>query len=241
MIWDKENQSLRTVADSASRNKSWVDYAAYCADRERGLRRHAFQHLQRFVASARRWTFKERKYFVNWLCQQLVKGGTGRLIPTPLINQLVTPTLEDWVKAEPMDATPRRWLGLYFAEGPDDKYSHLMAALARDPSDQLARICITGGLIENSEDSCNYLPHEFVGDPADDARRLRKARRHLVHIDDPEDRKRLQSELDYVSQLIEDWVTFTHSGESDFKQWCADRGRTYHWPKESWIGEKTGG
>jgi hypothetical protein len=244
VISSGQNQCLRDVAVLALNNAAWADYAAYCTDRERGLRRQAFRHLDRFLATARSWSFEVRKEFVNWLCLQLADyretDGYG-LIPQPLIDRLVISTLDEWANKESTDASPHRWMGLFFAraaysamraglwQSPRDAYSHLRAALDRDPNDQLARIRIIEMLIGDAEYSCHHLPDIYIGDPTADATRLAEATEHLVYVCDPGQKARLQSELGHVSQLIEDWVSFKNADESDFNQWCSDRGRQYQW------------
>lgn len=253
MISSGQNECLRTVAALASNNAAWADYAAYCTDRERGLRRSAFQNLEQFLATARWWSFDDRRGFVNWLCLQLVEFreiDCYGLIPQPLVSQLIKPTLEEWANRDLADARPHRWLGLFFAgvaysgvraglcQSPDDAYSHLRAALARCPNDQLARVRAIDILIGDAEYSCHHLPDYYIGDPADDATRLAEAKEHLTYVTDSEHKALLQSELNDVSQLIKDWVSFKNAGESDFKQWCSDRGRKYQWVRAYYYTPK---
>ena len=253
MISAGQNKCLRNVAALASSNAEWADYAAYCTDRERGLRRPAFQHLDCFLVIAQSWTVDERKEFVNWLCMRLAEFGESDgygLIPRPLVDQLIFPTLGEWAEVESKDATPCRWLGLFFggvaysgmraglSHGTIDAYSHLRAALERDPFEQLARVRVIEMLVGDAEYSCHHLPDYYIGDPAGDSTRLAEASKHLTLVRDREHKNRLQSELDHVAQLIDDWVSFTDSGEPDFNQWCVDRGRTYQWIKSFYYTPK---
>ena len=48
MIAKDQNIALLTVGNSALKNADWTDYANYCFDREKGLRKEAFKHLDKF-------------------------------------------------------------------------------------------------------------------------------------------------------------------------------------------------
>ncbi len=90
-------------------------------------------------------------------------------------------------------------------------------------------------MIGDAEFACHHLPYNYLGDPADDATLLGKATDHLPYIRNPNEKARLQSGIEDVSQLIEDWVAFSTSGEADFNQWCNDRGRKHRWVKSYYF------
>ena len=48
MIAKDQNIALLTVAKAASENSEWKDYAEYCIDREKGLRKQAFKKPKQF-------------------------------------------------------------------------------------------------------------------------------------------------------------------------------------------------
>jgi hypothetical protein len=102
MIGIGQNECLRKVAAQASANEAWSDYAHYCRNREAGLRGLAFQHLEKFLRNAKSWSFDDRSVFVNWLCLRIAEFGESDscgLIPQPLTEQLVVPTLLEWAVA----------------------------------------------------------------------------------------------------------------------------------------------
>ena len=246
MIGIGQNECLRSVAGQASANVAWSDYAQYCRDREGGLRRRAFQHLERFLGSAISWSFDDRAEFANWLFVRIAEFGESNscgLVPQPLAEQLVVPTLREWAARETTESIPCRWLGMYFSgvvysglraglsKGVDDAYSLLREALRRNPNDDLARIRLIEMIVGDAAFSCHHLPHYYIGEPKEDLARLAEAVELLSGVSAPAQCDRLQSELEYFSQLIDDWIRFAEAGASDFNQWCVDRGRTYRWIK----------
>jgi hypothetical protein len=198
MIGPHRNESLQLAAASPRERPAWSDYAAHCEDRERGLRPQALAHLDRFLATARSWSFDDRREFVDWLCWRRAehqRDGYG-LIPYPLAEELVVPTLNEWTAQASSDASPHRLLGLFFAgtyyaglraglcPTDDTLYSHLHAALRADPSDQLARIRLIELAIGGADYSCHYLPHFYIVDPDDDIAGLAEAAEHLARVRD---------------------------------------------------------
>jgi len=244
MISIGQNECLRKVAAQASENEAWREYALYCRDRELGLRRRAFQHLEKFLDSAKLWSFEDRSAFANWLCGRMAEFGdidSYGLIPQPLAQQLVFPALREWATRETKSSIPYRWLGMFFSgvaysslraglsAAPDEASALLREALRRNPKDDLARMRLIEMIIGDAEFSCHHLPENYIGNPKLDLARLAEAAELLPDVANPVQNARLQSELNNVPQLIDDWMRFTEAGASDFNLWCKDRGRTYQW------------
>ena len=253
MIGVGQNECLRAVAAQASANEAWSEYAQYCRDRERGLRRRAFQHLDTFLKSAKAWSFDDRSAFANWVCLRIAEFGESDscgLVPQPLAEQLVVPTLREWADREITGSIPYRWLGMYFSgvvypglraglsKGAVDAYSLLREALRRDPNDDLARIRLVEMIVGDAAFACHHLPHYFIGEPKEEMASIAEAAELLPGVIDSAQNARLKSELEYVSQLIDDWMRFTGAGAPDFNQWCIDRGRTYRWIRAYYYSAK---
>jgi hypothetical protein len=68
--WRKGDfKSLRDGAAVARSLGTWPDYADYCIQQEKGLRRQAFEILGRFITKMERTPFAKRKSFVSWLLE----------------------------------------------------------------------------------------------------------------------------------------------------------------------------
>jgi hypothetical protein len=245
MIGIGQNECLRIAAVQASANASWKEFANYIENRERGLRRIAFQHLESFLQASKSWPFNERKEFASWLCPLLDEFGSDGygLTPQPLSEQLLVPTLREWAKRELTNSTPCRWLAFFFVgnvhlvtrtglvESPIEARSLLREALKRYSSDESARIRLIEIIIGDAEFSCHHLPHYYIGEPVDDLAHLEEAVELLSHVANPTQSARLQSEMGCVKSLIEDWIAFKQATEADFNEWCLKRGRKYRWVK----------
>ena len=45
MISKSQNEALLIIGNAATKNKQWLQYAQYCFNRDKGLRKDAFENL----------------------------------------------------------------------------------------------------------------------------------------------------------------------------------------------------
>ncbi|GGA77542.1 hypothetical protein GCM10011521_14810 [Arenimonas soli] len=111
---DEYFESLRTVASQASEHSEWAGYFSYCSQLEQGLRKPALSTLKSFISSLSSQPFVARKAFVGWL---LPIAATSRashmLVPHPLWQDLVRPTVVEWLAVEPNSLEAHRWARIY--------------------------------------------------------------------------------------------------------------------------------
>lgn len=244
MIGSGQNECLRLVQREADAIPEWSDFAAYCRNRESGLRRRAFDHMNRFIAVAKQWPFESRKSFVDWLCSSLAafyeSDGYG-LAPQPLVTQIIEPTLNEWMTREVLDSTPCRWAGLFFSgvaygalraglgNSTDAAVEHLREALRRNSLDVMARVRLIELINGDVEFNCHHLPEYYIGDPAGDSVRLNESRELLAGVTPQAEQDRLRNETEQIATLVHDWMTCRSENEMEFVQWCAAHGRKYQW------------
>jgi hypothetical protein len=189
-------QSLKSIAVEATAEPEWSDYATYCTDYERGLRRQAFATLDAFIVRMKCAPFAERKRFVSWLMHHADgREGEHMLVPHPVRTRLVEPTCNEWIEVEPASSEPHRWLG---------SYDHLKVALRLDATDEIARrkflICVLKEI--------RYLTHElpagYLGDPQEDLIVLGEAQAAVAGLSNQDERKDFEVEFARQRKLIED-------------------------------------
>jgi hypothetical protein len=172
--------------------------ASYCRLRERGLRNDAFAHLREFIREAQQWSLPERARFADWILSlQRSHPQIYDLIPYPLQQDLIEPTLRDWCRAEPMHPVRYRWLGT------DED---LRRAVELDPAEQVARQLFIERVAGAVDFSIHELSsgYEYLGDPEDDLRQLREAEEMLQGIKDVERRNHYTQELSCCVRLSRD-------------------------------------
>lgn len=244
MISAGQNECLRLVQREANAIPPLSDFGAYCRDRERGLRKSAFDHLDRFIKEAKQWPFGTRKGFVDWLCSCLAafsdSDGYG-LAPKPLVTEIIEPTLGEWMTREVHDSTPCRWAGMFFSgvaygalraglvNSTNAAKEHLHEAIRRNSGDRVARVRLIELIIGDIEFNCHHLPEYYLGDPNDDLLQLNEGRELLASVTPQAEHERLRGEIEHVAMLVSDWIRCKSENETDFEQWCAAHGRKYKW------------
>jgi hypothetical protein len=195
---DSYFQTLKDVVAEASSSPEWTDYAAYCTEYERGLRRQAFTILERFVAQMERAPFAERRRFVSWLLHRAdLRDGSHMLAPHPLRKRIIEPTLDEWLRVEPASSEPHRWLG---------GYEHLKHAIELDPSDEIARRRFISSILGSVDYATHELPHGYLGHATEDLAVLAEAEAALSGLPSEDDRQRAAAEIAEQRRLIEDYL-----------------------------------
>jgi hypothetical protein len=191
-------ETLKDVAAEASATPEWADYAAYCTQHERGLRRQAFAILDQFIGQMERASFVERKRFVSWLLNRAdPRKGSHMLVPQPLLKRVIEPTLAEWLQVEPASSEPHLWLG---------GYEHLKRAIELDPTDEIARRNFIGCILGHVDYSTHELPSCYLGDPNADEADLNEAEAALSAVNCDDYRRRVAVEIAEQRRSINDYL-----------------------------------
>jgi hypothetical protein len=197
---DSYFKKLKEVAEEARENSAWADYALFCENYERGLRSQAFAILERFVVVLAASPFSERRDFVSWLMQR-VDGveASHRLMPHPLYNRIVKPTLEEWIVVEPESSEPHRWLG---------GREHLMRALELNPKDEVARQKLVNFLLHWVDWCAHEIPsgYGYLEDPQEGLADLEEAETLSADLSNSEDRSKAHEKIQWQRALIQEYL-----------------------------------
>lgn len=198
-------QTLKDVAAEAGASAELADYAAYCREYERGLRREAFRILERFIARMERVPFVDRRRFVSWLLHRAdLRDGNHMLAPYPLRNRIIEPTLDEWLRVEPSSSEPHRWLG---------GYEHLKRAIELDAFDEIARRRFIGCILGTLDYDTHKLPYGYLGNPADDLSLLAEAEVAMSGLAREDDRRIAAAEITELRRLIEGYLHGKSEGD----------------------------
>jgi hypothetical protein len=248
------NESLedaRVVALELAHEPDWRGFATYCDLRVRGLRKAALDTLRRFVVQAQAWPYEERRRFTAWLAERATRltyavdgriHTAGILLPQPVVDGVVRPTLREWREREPGSALPYLWSALLHHSAPGDEGENqeqlLRQALAADPKCERARVLLVGILTGYVEFQQHHLPETYLGDPAAGLRTLEEARELLRDAGSDAGCQAMERRLTLLEQLTRDWVQFREQGGGNFAEWCASRGKTYRWNRAYHYGPR---
>ncbi len=165
--------ALIFLAAEAKKEDSWLNFSRFCELRGQGVRAAAMEHLDKFVEAAATWSFEKRRAFSQWVLWRSRKFRDDRaVLPHPLREQIIVPTLRIWCDTLPGEAEPHLWLGVLRC---DDPSNHLDQALNLDPSCELARRTLTDWILSDVDYNQHELPSFYINDPASDLKELEKA------------------------------------------------------------------
>ncbi|MFC3307961.1 hypothetical protein [Blastomonas aquatica] len=150
------------------------------------------------------------------------------LLPQPLLTELVSPTLWEWVKLEPSSAEAH-FLTAMIAVSPSDSIFahrpfHLRRAVALDLAHDEARLALFDWLTSDAEYNQHEIPWGYLGDPEADLAELREAKAVADRVTDPVRRVKRLAEVSRLRKIASSWLAFRQSGQSDFGEWCAEHG-----------------
>ncbi len=236
MIAKDQNIALQTVGNSALKNRDWSDYANYCFNREKGLRKEAFKHLDEFLRSAINWSLNKKIDFVKFLFPffENVQDADYGPFPQPLSDKLIKPALIAWCETEKFDSNPFRWFGKYYRSE-----EHLFRALEINPSDDLARQTILNWWTYDIYYSVHHLPERYIGEPLDDIKLGEKIKDQIQQLSQSELRKQWMKELEEDLELVRNYIDWKISGHPNFEKWGQENkrytgyglARTYYYEK----------
>lgn len=191
-------QSLTEAASHASAFHAWHEYAQFCELLGKGLRKDALAHLVAFVKQAVNWPFSEKKEFISWLYHFIQeRSDTFLLIPHPLYEEFINPTLAEWTEREPENGEPHRWLGT--AE-------HLKEAIRLNPADEIARGRLAETVINWVEYSTHELPYGYIGNANEDLQILSEVEAVINEISDDDKRSRYHRRVTELRESIDDYL-----------------------------------
>lgn len=216
MIAKDQNIALKKIAKEALKNPLWESFAKYCIDRERGLRKQAFKELDDFIILSKKWTFKSKVEFLEFLFTlfEAVKEAEYVAFPQPLSEKLIKPTLEEWCYTEKLDNRPFRWFGKYYKS-----QEHILKALEIDSKDDLSREAILSCWSYDIYFSLHHLPEGYIGDPQKDLKLIEKIKQHISLLVNIERKKYWTKEIEEDLELIKNYLEWKFTGHSNFKEW----------------------
>jgi len=117
------------------------------------------------------------------------------------------PTLFDWRAAEPANAEPHFWLGMYGIDPHGDAPAfHLEGAVRLDPGHVLARVVLAILAIKAIDYNQHELPSGYLGEPGDDLVLLKNASEKLREGVDIGVRAFLEEDISRLESDAMSWI-----------------------------------
>ena len=234
MITKDQNNACRKVGEEALLNAEWQEYGEYCINREKGLRKKAFIHLDNFLKSTLSWDFAKKKSFVKWLCDKMdtISSADYGPYPTPLSKKLLGPVFDEWIEKEPDNAEAYALKAQYTAD-----FDSYLDAIKIDSNNQRARIALARECVSAIWYSTHHLPEYFIGEEQKMIGKMSEAKEHIAYLHEGPLKDDVIKDLQLEAQLLRDWMQFKSEGANNFDQWCTNKGRRYEWIKAYYYDE----
>ena len=201
--WRKDwYKSLETVV-SDSQSVIWYKYRDYCQAQENGLRKQAFEHLDRFLESICSQLLENRLAFVRWIMPIAHQSPNfEQLLPYPIIEKLIRITLSQAVEQDPHDPDLLFWTGHLLRD------QDLLQKAVEVSSEHVdSRTMLINWILDCPDFATHHLPDYFIGDPANALEACDDAER-LLHSSLPADRTQMfTGEILEYRKLIKGYIS----------------------------------
>lgn len=233
--WNQENfEGLEAIAQRAVVYPQLRRFAEYCRLRVVGRRKPALAALRTFISEATHRPLVERQQITRWLLEvQLESSNVHQLLPYPLREELLKPTIVEWLRFFPSDAEPHRLHGYLFGD-----LSSYRRAIEIDGEDSLSRRFLITQLMGAIDYSTHHLSEGiFLGRTDEIIFSLEEVAANLARLAPDERRDRLSAWFEEQRQMVTDWIEYQSTPEGSFVEWLIGRGRDYRWPKTYYYDE----
>lgn len=217
--WREENfRGLSEIVSRLSNEPDLKGFRDYLSFREEGLRRKAFAALAEFLAMTQSWTVPQRRDFVRWIIETHRQNPrVFDLLPRPLRESLVDPTISQWQSEMPTDPIPFRLC---------DDYQSLRTAILLDPSHQDTVLRMIMHLWGGVAMACHELPTGVLGTPTEVLADVDEIEGLIVLVDDAGTRDVFSQKVRTARQVVKNYSRYlTARGSAQcFEAWAVSNG-----------------
>lgn len=235
--WNNKNfEGLASLAVGLAARDDFAHLAEYCRLREAGLRREAFAALNIFLSYAETWERDKSQDAVDAvLTLHFRTPGCHQFLAQPLMKRFVDPALQRWIEDDPESLVPVRWLAV-LRQDPE----LLCKVLAAEPGDVAIRRMLIAQELESVDHATHHLNEVFfIGNLDEVLEDLGRASDLIEAATDRELLSDLDREARQYGQMLFDWQAYKARPVGSFPEWCAARGRDYHWSVAVYYSEGT--
>ncbi len=228
--WNRSNfVGLKAIGEQYALQPDYALFAAYCLQKEQGLKKQATQSAQDFVGVASQLALSRQREIAAQLAALAFDNRHIHQLLSFHLTTFIRQVLEKWANDEPLNPTAHKWLGYISAD-----ISCFERALILNPKDDL---CISY-LAKEQLNRVDYQSHHlsesrFLGDIATAFASLQNAASLIDTLSSPEEKTAIQAQHDYYAALLACWQAYSQlETEQDetmepFPDWCAAKGKAF--------------
>lgn len=223
---EDDHDALQWLSNECSKVSSWNIFSEYCDLREKGFRKESLNRLNEFIQQTHHWAESERREFTRVAVDASRRRPfSAAVLPQPLREEVVQPTLDHWIAQEPDNPEPLRLRG-----GRED----LCKALDLDPSHQDTVLRVARFMEGDIYFACHESEIGIIGEAELVLSMIEEYQEVLSLIEDEEKRARLTKEARIYQEVVENYQQYMHereNGESgSFRDWAVARGLRWEVP-----------
>lgn len=194
---------------------NYPEFRTFCELKRRGLRKQALAAMAPFLKTVVTWSFEQRQEFVAWLYthdESSDPDDSYNIFVYSLVTNVLQPTLYEWKQRFPNDPRPYRWLQEY-------EQAFALGGL----SEQIAVQALMDQKIFALWFAFHHINENlYLSEVDEDRGIIIEARQLNQYVLSEEKRAEYEAGLKYYSDLLADWVAYTHadSENESFLDWC---------------------
>lgn len=216
--WNQDNfDGLKQISLHFKDDQYLALYAEYCHFREAGLRKLAFQKLEKFIQLCQSLDIEVQQDIAIKLVNLIYNHSSiHQLISDPLKSYLIK-VLKEWQTTAPKEILTYQWLGSLCYD-----IECYLKALELDPNNQFCLIKSAQFHLDKIDWQTHHL-HEsfFIGEVQHAYEHLSLARSLIEKVNQCDQKLKLEVEYRYYDTLLHAWENYKNSDTIfSFSYWC---------------------
>lgn len=213
------NQALKVLIGVFDKEE---EYKNYLINREKGLRKEAFQHLELFIKDFETRSEAEQMQFIRTLFElENTSFIMDEGIPYPL-RRVLNGKLQNCCERGNVDEKIFYWVGKYLY-----RMDYIRKSLEINPNYDDARIFIVKEKLDRLWFATHHLPDYYCkdGEEYEDLKLCEATQNEIEKILSEEKREYLFKDLYFYKELIENYIEWKKSSSLTFEEWGKENNR----------------
>lgn len=213
MISELQNEALNLLIHVFDDEE---DYKNYLINREKGLRKEAFNHLNSFIKDFEKRDETEQRKFIKKIFEQ-EENQDAIYVGVPYqLKQVIDPILEKWCNSDETDERVLYWAGKFMW-----RLDYVRKSLEINPNFDKARVHLVENDIDRLNFATHHLPDYYCNDTEEkeDLNLCEIVEKEIQKLSSEEKRKLLLKELYFYKELIENYIEWKKEGNKSFEEW----------------------
>lgn len=213
------NQALKVLIDVFDKEE---EYKNYLINREKGLRKEAFQHLELFIKDFETRSEAEQLQFIRTLFElENTSFIMDEGIPYPL-RKVLNGKLQKCCERGNADEKIFYWTGKYLY-----RMDYIRKSLEINPNYDDARIFIIKEKLDRLWFATHHLPDYYCkdGEEYEDLKLCEATQNEIEKILSEEKKEYLFKDLYFYKELIENYIEWKKSSSLTFEKWGKENNR----------------